>query len=115
MREQLVGRWQLQSWTALRALAAIVHPFGERMRGRLVYPPTGWMSVQIAAADRRDSSIDQQLDFPRSTGVSGLSELPRRRRHRGFLDLTPLGRRRYITEWPWHNPYRVSEGHAHRH
>jgi predicted dithiol-disulfide oxidoreductase (DUF899 family) len=32
-----------------------------------------------------------------------------------FLDLTPLGRRRYINEWPWHDTYGASDGHAHHH
>ena len=32
-----------------------------------------------------------------------------------FLDLTPLGRQRHINEWPWHDTYRVSDGHAHQH
>jgi predicted dithiol-disulfide oxidoreductase (DUF899 family) len=32
-----------------------------------------------------------------------------------FLDLTPLGRQRYINEWPWHDTYGASDGHAHHH
>lgn len=31
------------------------------------------------------------------------------------LDLTPLGRQRYINEWPWHDTYGASDGHAHHH
>jgi predicted dithiol-disulfide oxidoreductase (DUF899 family) len=32
-----------------------------------------------------------------------------------FLDLTPLGRQRYINEWPWHDMYRAPAGHEHHH
>ena len=32
-----------------------------------------------------------------------------------FLDLTPLGRQRYINEWPWHDMYGARDGHEHRH
>jgi predicted dithiol-disulfide oxidoreductase (DUF899 family) len=32
-----------------------------------------------------------------------------------FLDLTPLGRQRYINEWPWHDTYGAAAGHAHHH
>jgi predicted dithiol-disulfide oxidoreductase (DUF899 family) len=32
-----------------------------------------------------------------------------------FLDLTPLGRQRYINEWPWHDTYGAPEGHEHHH
>ena len=32
-----------------------------------------------------------------------------------FLDLTPLGRQRYINEWPWHYTYTASDAHAHHH
>jgi predicted dithiol-disulfide oxidoreductase (DUF899 family) len=32
-----------------------------------------------------------------------------------FLDLTPLGRQRYINEWPWHHTYGTSDRHAHHH
>ncbi len=32
-----------------------------------------------------------------------------------FLDLTPLGRQRYINEWPWHDTYTATDAHAHHH
>jgi predicted dithiol-disulfide oxidoreductase (DUF899 family) len=32
-----------------------------------------------------------------------------------FLDLTPLGRQRYINEWPWHDTYGASHPHEHHH
>ncbi len=32
-----------------------------------------------------------------------------------FLDLTPLGRQRYINEWPWHDTYGAPDAHAHHH
>jgi predicted dithiol-disulfide oxidoreductase (DUF899 family) len=32
-----------------------------------------------------------------------------------FLDLTPLGRQRYINEWPWHDTYGAGENHEHHH
>ena len=33
-----------------------------------------------------------------------------------FLDLTPLGRQRYINEWPWHDTYALpGGGHEHHH
>lgn len=30
-----------------------------------------------------------------------------------FLDLTPLGRQRYINEWPWHDTYGAPDHHEH--
>jgi predicted dithiol-disulfide oxidoreductase (DUF899 family) len=30
-----------------------------------------------------------------------------------FLDMTPLGRQRYITEWPWHDTYGAPLRHEH--
>jgi predicted dithiol-disulfide oxidoreductase (DUF899 family) len=32
-----------------------------------------------------------------------------------FLDLTPLGRQRYINQWPWHDTYGVPNPHEHHH
>jgi predicted dithiol-disulfide oxidoreductase (DUF899 family) len=32
-----------------------------------------------------------------------------------FLDLTPLGRPRYINEWPWHDTYGEGDDHEHHH
>jgi predicted dithiol-disulfide oxidoreductase (DUF899 family) len=32
-----------------------------------------------------------------------------------FLDLSPLGRQRYMNEWPRHDMYGASEHHAHQH
>jgi predicted dithiol-disulfide oxidoreductase (DUF899 family) len=32
-----------------------------------------------------------------------------------FLDLTPLGRQRYINEWPWHDTYGAPDRHEHHH
>jgi predicted dithiol-disulfide oxidoreductase (DUF899 family) len=32
-----------------------------------------------------------------------------------FLDLTPLGRQRYVNEWPWHDTYAESGDHVHQH
>lgn len=32
-----------------------------------------------------------------------------------FLDLTPLGRQRYINEWPWHDMYGSAGDHEHHH
>ncbi len=32
-----------------------------------------------------------------------------------FLDLSPLGRQRYVNEWPWHDMYGASDHHAHQH
>jgi predicted dithiol-disulfide oxidoreductase (DUF899 family) len=30
-----------------------------------------------------------------------------------LLDLTPLGRQRYINEWPWHDTYGASDADGH--
>ena len=32
-----------------------------------------------------------------------------------FLDLTPLGRQRYVNEWPWHDKYGTPDRHEHHH
>jgi predicted dithiol-disulfide oxidoreductase (DUF899 family) len=33
----------------------------------------------------------------------------------GLLDRTPLGRQRYITEWPWHDTYGAPDPHEDHH
>jgi predicted dithiol-disulfide oxidoreductase (DUF899 family) len=32
-----------------------------------------------------------------------------------FLDLTPPGRQRYISEWPWHDTYGTPDRHEQHH
>lgn len=52
-REQLVGTWRLISITRITPQGPRSDPFyGEHCRGLLIYDPSGWMSVQIAAGTR---------------------------------------------------------------
>ncbi|MZE70490.1 lipocalin-like domain-containing protein [Streptomyces sp. SID5789] len=53
LRAALVGTWRLVSYEAVAVDdGEVVHPFGERPLGLLVYTPDGYMSAQIAAPDR---------------------------------------------------------------
>ncbi len=52
-REQLVGTWRLTSITRITPQGSEPDPFyGDHCSGLLIYDPSGWMSVQIAAATR---------------------------------------------------------------
>lgn len=53
LRAALVGTWRLVSYEAVAVDdGEVVHPFGERPLGLLVYAADGYMSAQIAAPDR---------------------------------------------------------------
>ncbi len=52
-REQLVETWRLISITRITPQGPQSDPFyGEHCSGLLIYDPSGWMSVQIAAGTR---------------------------------------------------------------
>ncbi|HEY2500584.1 MAG TPA: lipocalin-like domain-containing protein [Mycobacterium sp.] len=51
---ELVGRWQLTTWTASDEAGAVKMPFGEDPQGCLIYTAGGWMRVQLAAANRAE-------------------------------------------------------------
>lgn len=61
MASQLVGRWRLTAWTATDDAGAVTTPFGERPQGSVVYTAGGWMSGQLAVADRRTLSTQVAL------------------------------------------------------
>ena len=48
----LVGRWRLVSWSARADDGTVTHPLGERAEGSLIYTAGGWVSVQLADANR---------------------------------------------------------------
>lgn len=52
MPSELVGTWQLESWTARDERGAIQQPFGPSPTGLLVITADGWMSVLLTASDR---------------------------------------------------------------
>src|SRR5215469_2853040 len=49
---QLVGTWQLESFTARTPSGDLRMPFGEHPVGFLVVTADGWLSVHVAARDR---------------------------------------------------------------
>ncbi len=52
-QQQLVGTWQLESWSiGYEGRDAINNPFGEDPRGLLVYSDDGWMSASICRRER---------------------------------------------------------------
>ncbi|QIB66044.1 lipocalin-like domain-containing protein [Kineobactrum salinum] len=52
-QQQLVGTWQLESWSiGYEGRDAISNPFGEDPRGLLVYSDDGWMSASICRRER---------------------------------------------------------------
>ena len=50
--DRLIGRWHLLSWSARAGDGAVTHPLGDRAEGSLIYTAGGWVSVQLADADR---------------------------------------------------------------
>jgi hypothetical protein len=59
--EELVGRWQLTAWTATSEDGSVSTPFGDRPQGCVIYTRGGWMSGQLAVADRRELSTPVAL------------------------------------------------------
>lgn len=52
-KEQLVGTWQLESWSiGFADREEISNPFGEDPRGLLFYSDDGWMSASICRRER---------------------------------------------------------------
>jgi hypothetical protein len=58
---ELVGRWRLTAWTATDEAGAVTMPFGDDPQGCLVYTSGGWMTGQIAKADRRELATSVAL------------------------------------------------------
>ncbi len=53
LREQLIGAWQLASYTEKPVDGSpAVYPLGENPRGLILYTPDGYMSAQLMAPDR---------------------------------------------------------------
>jgi Lipocalin-like domain len=52
-KEQLIGTWELESWTiAYSDRDDFSYPYGEDPQGLLLYTPDGWMSASICRASR---------------------------------------------------------------
>jgi hypothetical protein len=52
-KDDLVGTWQLESWTVGYAdREEFTFPFGEEPRGLLLYSADGWVSVSISQRER---------------------------------------------------------------
>lgn len=52
-KEDIVGAWQLESWTiGYSNRDDFSYPFGENPQGLLMYSDDGWMSAAINRADR---------------------------------------------------------------
>jgi hypothetical protein len=52
MHEEMLGWWKLESWVQTYDDGRIVHPFGEDVRGRLVYGKDGDFVVMISRPDQ---------------------------------------------------------------
>ncbi|MFD0405375.1 lipocalin-like domain-containing protein [Kitasatospora sp. NPDC127116] len=48
---QVMGAWQLVSFTATDAHGEVTHPFGTEVRGLIIYTPDGHMSAHVAGED----------------------------------------------------------------
>jgi hypothetical protein len=55
---ELVGRWQLTTWTASDEAGVVRMPFGGHPQGYLIYTADGWMSVQLAIANRAELATE---------------------------------------------------------
>jgi hypothetical protein len=64
--EQLVGHWELVSWTGVDAEGAPVDHGGRSPSGDLIYLPSGRMAVQIQY-DNRDPFGSRELDAGTAT------------------------------------------------
>jgi hypothetical protein len=57
----LAGVWRLDSFQGRDERGAVFRPMGERPSGLLIYTETGWMSVQVAQAERARFASDDSL------------------------------------------------------
>jgi len=61
-KEQLIGTWQLESWTVgYSDREDFTTPFGEDPKGLLLYTEDDWMSASIARSDRQ--TLPQDIPF----------------------------------------------------
>jgi len=52
-KKDLVGTWQLESWTiGYQDRDEFTNPYGDEPRGLLIYSEDGWMSASIARRER---------------------------------------------------------------
>jgi hypothetical protein len=65
---ELVGRWQITTWTASDEAGAITTPFGERPHGCLIYTAGGWMSGQLAVPNRAELAAATPLALGATDG-----------------------------------------------
>lgn len=71
-KQDLVGSWQLESWTiGYSDREEFSYPFGESPQGLLVYSEDGWMSAALSRADRGRLPEDVS---PRSLPDAALAE-----------------------------------------
>lgn len=52
VRMNLLGAWQLVSYTAHGADGEVIHPLGRTPYGLIIYTPEGYMSAQLGRGDR---------------------------------------------------------------
>jgi hypothetical protein len=52
VRRKLLGAWELVSYTATSTDGQLIHPFGPRPYGLIVYTPQGYMTAQLGRNDR---------------------------------------------------------------
>ena len=53
----LVGSWELQEYRMVEKDGSIVHPWGPRTRGLMLYTAEGYMSVTIDVEDLRTGKM----------------------------------------------------------
>jgi hypothetical protein len=59
--KQLVGSWKLTSWIIQVIGEGATEPLGPNPKGRMVITPDGYMSVVVAAANRKPAANDADL------------------------------------------------------
>ncbi|WP_127130195.1 lipocalin-like domain-containing protein [Georgenia sp. SYP-B2076] len=52
LREQIIGTWELVSYTATGKDGKVTYPMGKDVTGVMLYTPDGYMSAQLMAGDR---------------------------------------------------------------
>ncbi len=65
MKGSLVGAWRLVTFEFRKADGSVIHPYGEKARGSLIYTESGRYSAQLMRSDRPRFAIGDQMQGTR--------------------------------------------------